>query len=272
MAYQRRRLLLTTAVTGTAGLAGCLDQFGDDDPDDGNGSDDDDDDPSDEDDSNGANEGSGDENGAVDGDGGPNDESGSETGDGDDDSEDGSGSDDDSEDSADEDETGDGDEDEVDDDDDGTDRYETDVAEGFVRGYWTEPYRTTVGEPPWEVFDSADEAIDSLDLEDRDGDVRRRLETLVDETDFDREHLVAIEAQGPNLCYRLELQTVSATDENGLTIEAAAVENRREGTVCGQAIVELGLLVRVAYEDDAEKPTDVSISVADGSRSGTDTN
>lgn len=143
------------------------------------------------------------------------------------------------------------------------------AADGFVEGYQVERFGADVDGPSGQTLRDADRAATELGLDERDDETGAALDAVVETTDFESEHLVLIQAEGPNLCYRLELETVAATDEDGLTVEASAVDDSADDEDCGQAVVELGMLVRVVYEADATKPTEGSISVTDGFGTGT---
>ncbi|WP_252700707.1 hypothetical protein [Natronosalvus vescus] len=224
MTLTRRRLLIGAGITGTAALAGCLD----DQSDPGAGGDPGDDETDDTDDTNDGENGSDDT------------EEGSEN--------DGTDGTDDTEESEDEDE----------DEESGDEP----SGSGTVADYDAVEYTADGGETAVETFRTRDEAESYLGLEDRQETERDAIESLLDDVDFDAETVLALETQGTNGCYALQLRSLEATDEDGLSVSAAAVDTSDDDEACTQQLVDLGLLVRVTY--DGEPPSQGSAAITDG--------
>ena len=84
--------------------------------------------------------------------------------------------------------------------------------------------------------------------------------SLVDETDFETDSLLALETRGENGCYELEITSMEADDD--LQVTAAAVDTSDDDEVCTQEIVSLGLLVWVTYDGDG--PAGATVTITDG--------
>ena len=222
MTLTRRRLLIGAGITGAATLAGCLD----DQSDPGAGTDPGDDDSDDTDDTNDGENGS------------------------DDTEEDGEN--DDTDDTDDTEESDDG----------GEESGDEPTRSGTVADYDAVEYTADDGETAVETFRNRDAAESYLALEERQESERDAIESLLDDVDFESETLLALETQGTNGCYALQLRSLEATEEDGLTVSAAAVDTSDDDEACTQQIVDLGLLVRVTY--DGEPPSQGSVAITDG--------
>ncbi|WP_049923391.1 hypothetical protein [Halopiger djelfimassiliensis] len=102
----------------------------------------------------------------------------------------------------------------------------------------------------------------SSDVDDwlADRDLSEEAETFVDETSFDESVLVALEAEAPNLCYEMVLETSDLEDEV-LSLEAAVSDEAGEGEYCAQQVVTVGVLVRATFDD--EPVTDLNATIVD---------
>jgi len=113
----------------------------------------------------------------------------------------------------------------------------------------------------FEHFTALEDVESYLDLDARSGDEHEALESLLEGTDFASDTLVALEAQGQNGCYELEVRSVEESD-GSLEIQAQAAEDADDAEACTQAIVHRGKLLRVSHETGV--PESGIVTIIDG--------
>lgn len=145
------------------------------------------------------------------------------------------------------------------------------TADGGI-AYEVYPFSTRLGRPAWrgeddrsgyvELYATAAAARGALDVDELASDSRDELESVLAETDFDRERLLYVTSVGPSTCYdRIEVTEMSV-DGASLVGAASAVDTSDPEEACGDAITFPSSLVRVAFDGD---PLDhARISVTDG--------
>lgn len=134
---------------------------------------------------------------------------------------------------------------------------DTKTHTGTVADYSTASYNATDDETSIEAFHRRDQAETYFE-----GVENEHIDSLIDDTDFDADLLVALETQGTNGCYELLVESIETSDEDGIDLVARAVDTSSDDEVCTDHIPNLGLLVRVIF--DGEMPNQGSYRVIDG--------
>ena len=147
----------------------------------------------------------------------------------------------------------------IDTDDSGDD----DGAEGYaLADYETFTYSVGQGETDAEALFSKSDADDVIDDSQVSTETSKEIDGFLEETDFETSKIVFLSVETPTPCYDLEIETVDV-DDDGVVIEAGAVEEDREDEACPFVIQYLQTLVRMEFE--GEVPTSGSVRLTDGS-------
>ncbi|WP_081655612.1 hypothetical protein [Halopiger goleimassiliensis] len=125
-----------------------------------------------------------------------------------------------------------------DDESDGSAEGETDADQASLESTgFSHPNVPT--EPDVELIDDADQASEWVEQRNLDETAE-----FVDETDFEEQVLVALEADAPNLCHTMSLEGLSFEDDE-LEVRAAVHDESTPDEACAQAETTVGQLVRV---------------------------
>ena len=90
---------------------------------------------------------------------------------------------------------------------------------------------------------------------------------FIDETDFEKSGVIALEAGANTTCYEMALDSVGLEDET-VTVHAEVTETSDENQLCAQQLTAVDALVRVSI--DGEQPASISATIvdADGTEHG----
>lgn len=88
---------------------------------------------------------------------------------------------------------------------------------------------------------------------------------FIDETDFEKSGVIALEAGANTPCYEMVVGSVDLEDET-VTVHAEVTEANEGDGLCAQQVVAVGALVRASVDGDAPSSISVTIVDADGSK------
>ncbi|ELY72456.1 hypothetical protein C490_03893 [Natronobacterium gregoryi SP2] len=88
------------------------------------------------------------------------------------------------------------------------------------------------------------------------------LVAFVEETAFEDALLVALEAEGSNLCYEMGLEDAELDDET-LTLEAEVSDESDADEVCAEQVTAAGLLARVPFASGVAPSTEFVAEIVD---------
>lgn len=88
---------------------------------------------------------------------------------------------------------------------------------------------------------------------------------FIDETDFEKSGVIALEAGANTPCYEMVVDSVDLEDET-VTVHAEVTEANEGDGLCAQQVVAVGALVRASVDGDAPSSISVTIVDADGSK------
>ncbi|WP_254765735.1 hypothetical protein [Salinilacihabitans rarus] len=128
-------------------------------------------------------------------------------------------------------------------------------------------YSTPNGETSAEALLSRTDADDRIEYDALAEEDRSRVESFVDETDFDEAVIVQVRVRLPDHCHDVEVEEVDA-DEDGLSVRARAVDDGGADEMCAQALHTVTALVRAVFEDEVPKTGSIHVVDADGSEHG----
>ncbi|APW99246.1 hypothetical protein CHINAEXTREME_16355 [Halobiforma lacisalsi AJ5] len=159
--------------------------------------------------------------------------------------------------------------DETDDTSDTSDTDDADEGDGFSSETYAFQHPDVPASPEAALLLDADDADDWLEERGSDDGASE----FVEETGFEDAILVALEAEGSDLCHELVLEGIELEEQNGdgdgdgdgdderLVVEASVSDGQDETQACAEQITAVALLVRVVFED--EPVTELSATIVD---------